>query len=232
MPKTKVSDEKFTEIVNGATTIMEILKGCGYTSSGTYRYIKSRIEELGLDFYTRNEFKTNKLNQNYSKPKHCLDDDIIKYAKELFSFRSLLIKLNLNPSSGSANGWIKRKVKSLEIDVSHFTGQNCNEGKTFPDANKTPLDELLIKQDSDGPYFQTYKLKHRLFKENVLHETCILCGLGSFWMGKQLALQMDHINGDNTDNRIENLRILCPNCHTQTDTYAGKNKKKTLMFNE
>ena len=68
------------------------------------------------------------------------------------------------------------------------------------------------------------RLKERLVKEGILEYKCAECGI-SKWNNKPLSLHLDHINGINNDHRIENLRFLCPNCHSQTDTYAGKNRK-------
>jgi Zn ribbon nucleic-acid-binding protein len=78
-------------------------------------------------------------------------------------------------------------------------------------------------------------LKKKLFESGLLEEECIKCGIGPNWNGEKLTLQLDHINGINTDNRLLNLRILCPNCHTQTITYSGKNKitnKKCIDCNK
>lgn len=66
--------------------------------------------------------------------------------------------------------------------------------------------------------------------EGLLKEECVLCGQNNIWNGKKLVLQLDHKNGNNKDNRIENLRILCPNCHTQTETYC-RNKKTSKVDN-
>jgi len=87
-----------------------------------------------------------------------------------------------------------------------------------------PLSELLVE---DRPQTSRNHLKMRLLKENVLEEVCSECGIRSIWNGKPLVLQLEHINGKSTDNRLENLCLLCPNCHSQTMTFAGRNCKKT-----
>jgi hypothetical protein len=84
----------------------------------------------------------------------------------------------------------------------------------------TPLSEILVPNSSA----QTNRVKHRLFREGVLKKLCAECGLGPEWNGNPLTLQLDHINGDSRDHRLENLRVVCPNCHSQTLTYAGRNK--------
>lgn len=76
------------------------------------------------------------------------------------------------------------------------------------------------------------KLKGRIIKGNLIPYVCASCGNEGEWNGKPLSLQLDHENGINTDNRISNLRFLCPNCHTQTDTYAGKATKGKLLHHK
>ena len=85
---------------------------------------------------------------------------------------------------------------------------------------KIPLKEIL---EGHHPYYQTLKLKNRLIKENIMEYKCAICGLVE-WRNEKIVLQLDHINGDGHDHRSENLRLLCPNCHSQTDTWCGKNK--------
>ena len=86
--------------------------------------------------------------------------------------------------------------------------------------SKTPMSEILVK---NSKYLNRYRLKIRIVNEGYLEYRCIECNNIGEWNGKILSLHLDHKNGINNDNRIENLRFLCPNCHSQTDTYAGKN---------
>ena len=74
------------------------------------------------------------------------------------------------------------------------------------------------------PYYQTFKLRNRLIKEEILAYECSICSI-SKWNGNAISLHLDHIDGDSSNHLLENLRLLCPNCHSQTDTWCGKNKK-------
>lgn len=147
------------------------------------------------------------------------NDEVRQAVSESMSIRQTLMKLDLKPIGGNYRV-IKRRIKELNLDTSHFTGMGHLKGKTHNWSPKIPLEKILV----EGSTYQTYKLKNRLLKEGHLTNECAECKLGSTWNGKDINHHLDHINGDNTDNRIENLRLLCPNCHSQTDTYAGKNK--------
>ena len=89
--------------------------------------------------------------------------------------------------------------------------------------NKYPLEEIFANK---YPIYPTGTLKKRLIKEGILEYKCVLCGNPGSHNGYPLTLQLDHVNGVNNDHRLENVRLLCPNCHTQQDTYAGKNKPR------
>ena len=150
----------------------------------------------------------------------------MKYTEEKFidavktstSIRQVLNKLGLKEAGGNYVIF-KTRIKNLGLDTSHFKGQGWNKGKKL--GPKRKLEELLVI-DKKHPY-QSYKLKNRLLQEGIKIHQCESCGI-SEWMGQLAPLELDHINGINYDNRLENLRILCPNCHAQTDTYRGKNK--------
>jgi 5-methylcytosine-specific restriction endonuclease McrA len=89
-----------------------------------------------------------------------------------------------------------------------------------------PIEELLV---SDREQTARRHLKQRLLKLKLLEPKCAICGIVD-WLGQPLVLELDHINGTNKDNRLENLRLLCPNCHSQTNTYCGKAAKKNKVI--
>ena len=154
-----------------------------------------------------------------AKPRKYTDEQFIEAVKESFSVRECLNKLNLRQTGGNYKQF-KNRVKILNLDISHFTGQGHLKGKQNIWHIKTELKDILVIDST----FQSHKLKIRLIKEGLKIYKCECCG-NTEWMGNKIPLELDHINGINTDNRIENLKLLCPNCHALTDTYRGKNKK-------
>lgn len=111
---------------------------------------------------------------------------------------------------------INKKIDEYELDRSKYKKQQVTSSK-----ERTNEEVFIIGSKCNGQ-----ALIKRLLKNSLVDHECALCGLGPEWQGENLVLQLDHINGINTDNRIENLRILCPNCHSQTETYAGKKHRK------
>lgn len=135
------------------------------------------------------------------------------------SIRQVLNKLGLKEAGGNYNH-TKIRIKNLGLDISHFKGQGWNKGKKL--GPKKSIEELLVI-DRKYPY-QSFKLKNRLLSEGIKQHKCETCGITE-WNGLPTPLELDHINGINYDNRLENLRTICPNCHAQTETYRGKNRK-------
>lgn len=148
------------------------------------------------------------------------DDQFIEAVKISFSKAQVLKNLSLVPA-GANYKMVNLMLKKLNLDTSHFTGQAHLKGKTHNWSEKIELSDILV----NGSVYSSHKLKLRLIKDNILVNECSKCKIIE-WQGEKLSLHLDHINGVNDDNRIENLRLLCPNCHSQTDTYCGKNKKK------
>lgn len=128
---------------------------------------------------------------------------------ECHSLRQIAVYLGYAVSGGNTRN-IKKKIK--EYGLSAKTGGN-HKGR------RMTLEEILVE---NSPYQDSKYLKLRLVREGLLINECVLCKTGPVWNGLPLTLQLDHINGSHSDNRIENLRILCPNCHTQTETWGMK----------
>lgn len=135
------------------------------------------------------------------------------------SIRQVLIALGLN-ATGANYRSVRDAVARLALDTSHWTGQAHLRGKSHNYSTRIPLSEICVP---DSAYTNTSSLKSRLLKEGVLEEKCALCGL-THWLGEKLSLVLDHINGESRDHRLENLRLLCPNCNSLQPTFAGRNK--------
>lgn len=113
---------------------------------------------------------------------------------------------------------VSKYAKALGIDVKNVGGKGKPHG-----TRRYELKDIL---EGHYPHYPTSKLKSRLVAEGYKKEVCEECGCGAVWNNKPLTLQVDHKDGDNTNHRLENLRLLCPNCHTQTSTFGSKNVKK------
>lgn len=137
-----------------------------------------------------------------------------KYVKESNSIRELQIKLGYSPNSGVTKT-IKDYCQKNNISLDHFTSLAQNKIKRTEEnvfcENSTAAQKVLRDWYKKGNYTE-YK--------------CAICGQEPFWNGKDLTLTLDHVNGINTDNRLENLRWVCPNCDRQLDTFCSKNNRK------
>lgn len=131
------------------------------------------------------------------------------------SFKDVLEFFGLGLIGGNYKT-LKARLCEDGLDYSHF-------GKSkSPPKFKQDLSEVLVL----GSDYSRTSLKKRLIDEGILKNECKLCGLKNRWKGKPLVLILDHINGVPNDNRLGNLRLLCPNCNSQTSTFAGRNTKR------
>jgi Zn finger protein HypA/HybF involved in hydrogenase expression len=138
------------------------------------------------------------------------DSQLEEAVKSNFSVRSVVKHLGLKLAGGTQTH-ISKRIKKLGLDTSHFLGKSSNKGKNSP--IKKSFKEILIKR-VDGGRCPHRLLKHSLVEYGVKYE-CQKCQQGPIWLGHPLTLDVDHINEDWLDDRVENLRFLCPNCHSQ-----------------
>lgn len=136
------------------------------------------------------------------------------------SYREILSRLNLCPK-GSNFVRLKKRLAADMIDTKSI--DETPGWKYASEKVARPLAEILVKNSPFTSSLQ--KLKKRLVRLGLLRDECHECKLGNSWNGKPITLQLDHSNGDSRDFRLSNLRILCPNCHSQTPTFSGRNAK-------
>ena len=156
----------------------------------------------------------------------------IQYTRDLlapivarsYSVAQVLRELGLRQAGGTQTH-VSRRIRELRLDTSHFLGGRVNRGASHVGGPaRKSASELLVERSEFAPRTRAYKLRRALAELGVPFE-CSICGVDGSWQGKPIVLEIDHINGRFTDNRPQNLRLLCPNCHSQTETYCVRNAR-------
>ncbi|MEU3848866.1 HNH endonuclease signature motif containing protein [Streptomyces sp. NPDC029554] len=201
--------ERLEEAARGARTLSEALARLGVDpGSSTRRYVFARMKKLGVDV------------------SH-FEREGVKWTREVLEravaastdMCEVLRRLGLDVVGGH-HTHISRRIKAYGIDTSHF---RVPTRRGQPRSRRTP-EALLVEQPPEhARRVPGDRLKWAMTARGV-EERCALCGTGAIWRGRPLSLEVDHINGRWQDNRIENLRLLCPNCHATTDRYRGRGK--------
>jgi len=143
--------------------------------------------------------------------------------RESKNYTEILIKLNLGVK-GNSRPTIKKYIKLYNIDISHFESDEERYARTNSKLNnsrKFPTAKILV---SGSTYTNLGNIKNRLYEEELKERVCEKCGQDENWHGEHMSLILDHINGNNSDHRIENLRILCPNCNATLPTHCRQKK--------
>lgn len=150
-------------------------------------------------------------------------DWLEELCKNSYSYAEVLTKAG-RKQGGGTQATLKKKIEEFDIDISHFTGQLWHQSPNQQDnkisREQYSLEEIFI---SNSPVTQKV-MRGYVERHKLIEYRCKNCGCDGHWQNGIISLEIDHIDGDNTNNQLENLRYLCPNCHALTETYRGKNK--------
>jgi hypothetical protein len=146
------------------------------------------------------------------------DEQLEEAVRGSYSMRAVLRKIGLPPAGGN-HEVLKKRIRELDLDTSHFLGQAILRGKAHAYGTR-PLEEVLVHKKLEN----TWRLRDRLLRDGIKEHRCERCQ-GTTWLGQPVPLELHHKDGDRTNNMLSNIELLCPNCHALTDNYRGSKKK-------
>lgn len=200
------TDDDLRFAVGESKTLAEVCEWLDITpGSQTYYAIRSAILRLEIE---ADHLKMTPGRNLVDGRLRWTDEDLRNAVRDNVTLSGVMRTLGYRPSGGMHRYFVKH-VRRLGLDTSHFTGHGWAKGSRRPVTKVMPLEELLVK----GSMIGGAKLRRRLVAAGIKEERCEDCGI-SEWLGGPLRLELHHANGDHTDNRLSNLRILCPNCHS------------------
>ncbi|MEU6080604.1 HNH endonuclease signature motif containing protein [Streptomyces sp. NPDC047108] len=179
---------------------------------GAYSYVAKKLDRFGID--TSHFTKRHRNGGKALVPR----GELTVAVAESKSVAGVLRALG-QPNSGSARARVQRSIAAYGMSTAHFVGQGHRRGRPSP-ARKSAAE--ILRCSEPGSRRTKTALLRRALNESGVARVCGCCGLGEVWMGQRLVLEIDHLNGDRLDNRIDNLRYLCPSCHSQTRTFSGR----------
>jgi hypothetical protein len=227
MRASKYTAEVLRPIVAASHSMSDVIRRLGITpNGGNHRHISACVRRAGLD-----------VSHFGSKARLRFDEvgaeAMTRIVRDSLSFAQVLSKLGL-PSKGRPQHELKQYLAARHYDTSHLRGQGWSRGDT-KQTNPT-IARIAMKQSlsdvelfvENGPSLRARATTQRLLAMGWDY-CCAMCGLRGEWRGAPLVLHLDHINGINNDNRLMNLRFLCPNCHSQTPTYCRSAREDNLL---
>ncbi|MGW2177844.1 HNH endonuclease signature motif containing protein [Streptomyces sp. NPDC001732] len=202
--------ERLESAASSSRTLSEALAKLGVDpKSPTRRYVVARMRKMGIG--------TGHFEREGARWTREVLEPVIASSTNMCQ---VLRALGLDVVGGH-HTHISRRVKALGIDTSHFA-PTSRKGKK---QRRSPEELLVAQHPSDARRVPGDRLKRALVTIGI-EQRCVMCGTEPFWRGRPLPLEVDHIDGDWRNNRPGNLRFLCPNCHSVTDTYRGRGKAR------
>ncbi|MGW5861906.1 HNH endonuclease signature motif containing protein [Streptomyces sp. NPDC055239] len=215
-PSRSYSKEILTDAAAHSSSIREMFLHMGIPpEDGPYWHVKKKLDQFGID---TSHFALRRGEAAGSLFPH---EELARAVAESCGLAGVMRALGCSPSGGAGRAKAVRSIEAYGLSTAHFVGQGHNAGRSG--ANRRNADEILIRLGSDAGRTRTIMLR-RALDEVGAPRICGACGLGEIWQGKRLVLEIDHINGDRLDNRRENLRYLCPTCHSQTRTFSNRRR--------
>ncbi|GGV88767.1 hypothetical protein GCM10015535_40830 [Streptomyces gelaticus] len=213
-PADSYTRERLREAAAHSYSIREMLEFMGVVPyDSLYAHINRRLEKFGIDtaHFTGSSRQGNQ--------PHFSREEITRAVAESRSMAEVMRALGKHPFNGAGREKARRSIALHALSTAHFVGQGHNAGR--PSSTRRTAQDILQRLPAGAPRTKTPLLR-RALDETGIPRACAECGLGEAWQGKRLVLEVDHISGDPLDNRMENLRYLCPSCHSQTATFAKR----------
>ncbi|MEX0170088.1 HNH endonuclease [Streptomyces sp. LMG1-1-1.1] len=207
--------DRLESAARGARTLTQALERLGVDPrSGSRRYLHDRMRKLGVD---TSHFER----EGVRWTREVLEDAVAASTSLCEVLRRLGVEV-----VGGQHAHIGRRIKAFGIDTSHFTASVRTENMRFNQRRRSPAEVLVQNESPHAGRLPSDRLKRAMLECGVA-DRCAGCGNEGAWRDAPLPLEVDHIDGNWRNNRIENLRLLCPNCHSTTDTYRGRGKGRT-----
>ncbi|MEU9570448.1 HNH endonuclease signature motif containing protein [Streptomyces massasporeus] len=212
-------EELLREAAARSTSIREVVEYMGLSPrDAPYGYIRKKLDDFRIDTSHFTGRRGDRAGAFFSR------EELTRAVAASQSLAGVMRILGLSPVGGSARSRVRHSIESYGLSTTHFTGQAHLRGTPSPRRKSAP--QVLVRLTPGSPRTRTALLRRALDDLGVPH-VCNECGIGENWQGRRLVLELDHINGDRLNNQVENLRYLCPSCHSQTKTHSRPRRSVT-----